>query len=212
MKLALFKYFVLLGALCACIYVLLVKNAFTYTMLYSTIGTSVLYLLLSVAYSTSRSKKAEKRKDTFPYFTPGMISKRAIRVGSFAIASFVLFISGSKVMLFGLPLLAMLLSELFDLAINIRNGSYYLYFDGKAIVFHQDNVKHVFASHIAEIEFRYEIFYLTLTNRQVRLIETEKIKEDRREEFIRWFVEWALRNDVNITEEAMHKFKDKGIA
>jgi hypothetical protein len=207
MKLILLKYAALLGALCICIYVLLVKNSFTYTMLYLTLGISILYLLFSVADSLGRAKKAEKRKDTFAYFTPGLVSKKAIKGGSYAIAGFVLFLSGSKVMLFGMPLLAMLLNEICELVINIRNGSYYLYLDEKAIVFQQDSVKHVFASHIDEIEYRYENFYLTLTNRQVKMIETEKLQEKQRNEFIRLFVDWAVRNHVNFTDEAKEKLK-----
>ena len=207
MKLTLIKYLVLLGTLCVCVYVLLIRNSFSTTMLLITLGGALAYLFLAITDSISRSKKAEKRPNTFAYFTPGMVTKRVIRAGAFAIAGLVLVFSGTKVMLFGFPLLAMLLSELSDLLINIKNHSYYLYFDEKAVVLQQDSVKRIYPSHIREIEFRYEIFYLTLNNNQVRLIETEKIDSDRRSAFISQFVDWALRNDVNFTDEAREKLK-----
>ncbi|MCD6065714.1 MAG: hypothetical protein K0S33_540 [Bacteroidetes bacterium] len=207
MKLILVKYSVLLAALCVCVYVLLIRNSFTWPMLYLVLGLSLFYILIAVAGNLSQTQKTSKKANSFVYYTPGLLTKKAIRIGGYAIAAGILLFSGIKVLLFGILLLAMLLSELAGLWISLKNDLYFLYFDGKALVFQQDQVSRIFATHIREIEYRYEIFYLTLSNNQVKMVETQKVKESSRADFIKEFVNWALTNDIPFTEEAKGKLK-----
>jgi hypothetical protein len=176
-------------------------------MLYLVLGLSLFYILIAVAGNLSQTQKTSKKANSFVYYTPGLLTKKAIRIGGYAIAAGILLFSGIKVLLFGILLLAMLLSELAGLWISLKNDLYFLYFDGKALVFQQDQVSRIFATHIREIEYRYEIFYLTLSNNQVKMVETQKVKESSRADFIKEFVNWALTNDIPFTEEAKGKLK-----
>ena len=142
----------------------------------------------------------------FVYFTQGMVTKKVIRIGSFMIASGILLFSGLKVMLFGVVLLAMLSGDVAGLLMGLKHRMYYVYFEEKSIVFVEDQVKRIFASHIKEIEYRYEIFYLTLKNDQVRLIEMARIEgEEDRKAFIQEFIFWATTYQLPFTEEAKQK-------
>lgn len=205
MKTLIVKYLFLLAALGISIYVLLVKNSFTSTMLYAVSGLSLGYIILSLVEYSSAAKQEKPKHKLFVYVTSGMIAKRSIRIGAFIIASAILLFSGLKVLLFGVALLALLIGEVISLFVKLRNKMYYIYFEEKAIVFREDNIKRIFASHIREIEYRYEIFYLTLTNNQVNVIETDKVGKENQQEFIKEFVFWANTYQLPFTSEAKEK-------
>ncbi len=175
MKFVIVKYLFLLSALAMSMYVLAVKNSFTWVMFYGVAILSLCYLVVAVVEFLVEAKKDKAAPKVFTYFTQGTIAKKAIRIGAFMIASTILLFSGIKVLLFGIVLIALLITEIVSLWVKLKNNMYYIYFEEKAVVFNEDGVKRIFASHVAEIEFRYEIFYLTLKNNQIRMIETERV-------------------------------------
>lgn len=205
MKILIVKYLFLLAALGISIYVLLVKNSYTFNMLYAVSGLSLGYIILSLLEYTSAAKQDKPKYKLFVYVTSGMIAKRSIRIGAFIIASAILLFSGLKVLLFGILLFALLIGEVISLVVKLRNKMYYIYFEEKAIVFREDNVKRIFSSHIREIEFRYDIFYLTLNNSQVKIIETDKVGKENQQDFIKEFVFWANTYQLPFTSEAKEK-------
>lgn len=204
MKFFVLKYLVLLAALVSSIYVLLVKYSFSTNMLYLVIGLTALFLVLQIMdYFVSR-KKEEMPKNGYVYFTNGLITKKIIRIGAFLIATFVLLISGNKVMLFGVVLLGLLISEVIMLILELKNANYFIYFDDKAIVVNFES-KRLFPSHVTEIAFRFDIFYLTLKNNHVRMIVLSKLKEEDVPRFKTEFINWANQNKVPFTQEAKEK-------
>jgi membrane protein required for colicin V production len=106
----------------------------------------------------------------------------------------------------GILLFAMLVTEIISLFVKLRNKLFYAYFEEKSIVFFDDGVKRIYSSHIKEIEYRYNIFYLTLKNDQVRMIETERVEgEEAQKDFVQEFVFWAKTYNLPFTEEAREK-------
>lgn len=204
MKIFVVKYLVLLAALVSSIYVLLVKYSFSSNMLYLVIGLAALFLALQVMDYIVSNKKEEMPKNGYVYFTNGLITKKIIRIGAFIIATFVLLISGNKVMLFGIVLLGLLISEVIMLILELKNGNYFIYFDDKAIVVNFES-KRLFPSHVAEIAFRFDIFYLTLKNNHVRMIVLSKLKEKDVDRFKQEFISWANQNNLPFTQEAKEK-------
>lgn len=204
MKIFVVKYLVLLAALVSSIYVLLVKYSFSNNMLYLVIGLTTLFLVLQVMDYFVSNKKNEMPKNGYVYFTNGLITKKIIRIGAFLIATFVLLISGNKVMLFGIVLLGLLISEVIMLILELKNGNYFIYFDDKAIVVNFES-KSLFPSHVAEIAFRFDIFYLTLKNNHVRMIVLSKLKEKDVDRFKQEFISWANQNNLPFTQEAKEK-------
>lgn len=205
MKFVIVKYLFLLSALAMSVYVLAVKNSFTWFMFYGVALLSLSYVLVVVVEFFLASKQAKAAAKVFTYFTQGTMAKKAIRIGAFMIASAILLFSGIKVLLFGIVLIALLITEILNLWAKLKNNMYYIYFEEKALVFNEDGVKRIFASHVSEIEFRYEIFYLTLKNNQIRMIETERVGEKDRKDFIKEFVFWATTYQLNFTGEAKEK-------
>jgi hypothetical protein len=134
------------------------------------------------------------------------VAKKIIRIGAFIIASAVLLISGNKVLLFGIVLLGLLISEILMLFLELKNGNYFIYFDDKAIVVNFES-KRLFPSHVAEIAFRFDIFYLTLKNNHVRMIMLSKLKEEDVPRFKAEFINWANQNNLPFTQEAKEILK-----
>ncbi|MDP2387021.1 MAG: hypothetical protein Q8M29_11655 [Bacteroidota bacterium] len=209
MKFVIVKYLFLLAALLLSVYVLLVKNSFTWTMFYGVALFSACYVLVAVIESFYSVKQKKASGKIFTYFTQGTMSKKAIRIGGFMIASGILLFSGMKVLLFGIVLFSVLLTEILNLWVKLKNKMYYVYFEEKAIVFNDDQVRRIFASHVSEIEYRYNIFYLTLKNDQLRMIDTERVGENERKEFIKEFIFWATTYQLAFTGEAKEKLELK---
>ncbi len=209
MKFVIVKYLFLLAALVLSVYVLAIKNSFTWTMFYTVAILSICYVMVAVVEFLNSAKRQKAAAKVFTYFTQGTMSKKAIRIGGFMIASAILLFSGMKVLLFGIVLIALLITEVVSLWVKLKNKMYYVYFEEKAIVINDDQVKRVFASHVSEIEYRHEIFYLTLKNNQVRTLDTERVQESERKEFINEFIFWANTYELPFTGEAKEKLELK---
>lgn len=178
-------------------------------MFYGVALFSACYVLVAVIESFYSVKQKKASGKIFTYFTQGTMSKKAIRIGGFMIASGILLFSGMKVLLFGIVLFSVLLTEILNLWVKLKNKMYYVYFEEKAIVFNDDQVRRIFASHVSEIEYRYNIFYLTLKNDQLRMIDTERVGENERKEFIKEFIFWATTYQLAFTGEAKEKLELK---
>lgn len=196
----------LLVALVVSVYVLMVKYSFTMQMLLIVIAAALLFIVLQVADYYANKKKQQVPTNGFLYYTNGVVTKKVIRIGAFAIASGVLLFSGNKVMLFGVVLLALLISELITLILELKNNNYFLTIDDKSITITYENKK-IFPSHVKQIEFRHEMFYLTLKNDQVRTIELDRLKNEDKPTFQQQFINWANQHNLPFTDEAKVKLK-----
>jgi len=206
MKIFVVKYLMLLGALICSIYVLMVKYSFSKNMLYLVVGLTGLFLILQVVDYFVSNKKEQMPPNGYVYFTNGLVTKKIIRIGAYIIATAVLLISGNKVMLFGVVLLGLLISEIIMLILELKNGNYFIYFDDKAIVVNFESTR-LFPSHVTEIAFRFDIFYLTLKNNHVRMIMLSKLKEEDVPRFKVEFISWANQNNLTFTQEAKEILK-----
>lgn len=204
MKIFVVKYLVLLAALISSIYVLMVKHSFSKNMLYLVIGLTVLFLILQILDYFMSRKKEDMPANGYVYFTNGFVTKKIIRIGAYIIATVVLLISGNKVMLFGIVLLGLMVSEIIMLILELKNGNYFIYFDDKAIIVNFES-KRLFPSHVTEIAFRFDIFYLTLKNDHVRMIVLSKLKEEDIPRFKAEFISWANQNNLPFTHESKEK-------
>jgi len=56
------------------------------------------------------------------------------------------------------------------------------------------------AKHILEIEYRHNIFYLTLKNNKTQLIDTSRFYDNAQEKFSSNFKSWILQNQIAVGE------------
>lgn len=204
MKFTLLKYLFLLGALAIAIYELVMPVMLTFTMYNVFLGLLLLFVISSITGNLLH-KAPPRSKTVFPYYTPGLVTKKMILIGAYIISAFVFWMSHTKILLFGIVLVAILIADIAGLFIKMRKKYYYIYLDEKAILLQQENLKKIFPSHIREIEYRHGIIYLTLTNNHVQLIEPDKISSLHQEEFMHAFIDWAQSHNILFTAEAKEK-------
>ncbi len=134
MKTSILKYIVLLSALLISVYVLVKKYSFTYNMLFIVSGLLILYVIIQTLEQIKNKKEKKMPANGFLYYTPGVITKKVIKIGAFIIAATVLLYSDNKVLLFGLVLAGIILADIISLIMELKNNRYFVYFDDKAIV------------------------------------------------------------------------------
>jgi len=182
-------------------YVMLVKFSYNKNILFIILLSSFLYLIFHVADVKKRSQKNSQSKNKkYLYFTLGYITKRIILIGAFIIISFVFFISGNKIFLFGYLALTLLLAEIISM---------YLAFKGKTLFielnplhfFISENKLTIHANHISNIEFRHGIFYITLKNNKSYLIDTKRFYKNEHDLFSADFKSWIKNNQISSGEE-----------
>jgi hypothetical protein len=190
--------FLLIAALIALL-VLFIKNSYTSAVFYSTLIFSVLYIVFHIMYFIKEKNKYIVDENRYPYFTLGFVTKRIIFIGAAIIVSGVLFFSGNKVFLFGILTTTLLLAEVLGLVFMLSNHFLFIELKDNKI-FISETKTNILPAHIKDIDFRHEIFYITLKNNKTHLIELNRFQSSKIENFKKSFVNWIHQNNLPFGE------------
>ncbi|HXD94830.1 MAG TPA: hypothetical protein VNX01_16600 [Bacteroidia bacterium] len=171
------------------------------------IGLGILYLFFSVAEFSTKLAKMNLPFDRFFYLPYDVISHKLIRLGAFAIAGGVLWISSSGLMFLAGLLFIIIIADLLVFILKIVQRVYYMSLFANYVLISLEGEKKIFASQIESVEYRYDIFYLKLKDKKTVALETDRLAEGQKQIFTEKFVQWALRNQLEFTVEAKAKLQ-----
>lgn len=175
------------------------------TLLALQIGLGIVYAFLSVAEFSSRLAKMSLPVDRYYYLPYSIVSGRLIKLGAFAIAAAVLYASYTSLAFLSVILCIIILSESLVFALKVRQKVFYVSLMANYILISLEQEKKIFASEVNEIEYRYDIFFLTMKDKRARSIEVVRLDKSQQQAFRDKFVQWATRNKLKFTEEAKSK-------
>jgi hypothetical protein len=199
MILNIFKNVLLLIATIISLLILLIKNSYSSTVFYTTLFLSILYIFFHVLIFLKERKKYIEDQNRYPYYTLGFVTKRIIFIGAAIIVSAVLFFSGNKVVLFGILTSTLLLAEVFSMIFMLSNNFLFIEIkDNKFFI--SESKSQILSTHIKEIDFRHEIFYIILKNNRTFIIEINRIQNNKVESFKQSFTNWIYKNNLPIGE------------
>jgi hypothetical protein len=207
LTISLFKQLTLLVALGFTVTHLFVKAFDKNTMTGILIGLGVVYLFLSVAEFSTKLAKMNMPFDRFFYLPYEVISDKMIKLGAFAIAGGVLWVSSSALVFLAGLLFIMIIADLIVFVLKVVQKVYYVSLFANYVLISLEREHKVFASQIAGVEYRYDIFYLKLKDKKTVSLVTDRLAEGQKQIFTEKFVQWVQRNQLEFTTEAKAKLQ-----
>jgi hypothetical protein len=207
LTISLFKQLTLLVALIVTSSYLFIGVPNGNTLFLLQIGLGILYLFFSVAEFSTKLAKMNLPFDRFFYLPYDVISHKLIRLGAFAIAGGVLWISSSGLMFLAGLLFIIIIADLLVFILKIVQRVYYMSLFANYVLISLEGEQKIFASQIDSVEYRYDIFYLKLKDKKTVALETDRLAEGQKQIFTEKFVQWALRNQLEFTVEAKAKLQ-----
>ena len=207
LTISLFKQLTLLVALGFTVTHLFVKAFDKNTMTGILIGLGVVYLFLSVAEFSTKLAKMNMPFDRFFYLPYEVISDKMIKLGAFAIAGGVLWVSSSALVFLAGLLFIMIIADLIVFVLKVVQKVYYVSLFANYVLISLEREHKVFASQIAGVEYRYDIFYLKLKDKKTVSLVTDRLAEGQKQIFTQKFVQWVQRNQLEFTTEAKAKLQ-----
>lgn len=204
---SLIKQLILLVALIFTIVHLFVQAFDKNTMIALIAVSGMLYVILSVAEFSTKLAKMSLPFDRFFYLPLSVISDKAIKLGAFAIAGGVLWVSSSALVFLAALLCIIILADLLVFILKVKQKVYYVSLFANYIFISLESEKKVFASQIASVEYRYDIFYLKLKDKKTVSLITDRLAENQKQIFTSSFVQWVQRNQLEFTAEAKEKLQ-----
>jgi hypothetical protein len=205
LTISLFKQLALLAALIATSSYLFIGVPNGNTLFILQIVFGILYLSFSVAEFSTKMAKMNMPFDRFFYLPYDVISHKLIRLGAFAIAGGVLWISSSGLMFLAALLFIIIAADLLVFILKVVQKVYYMSLFANYILISLEKEQKIFASHIEMVEYRYDIFYLKLKDKKTVALETDRLLENQKQIFTEKMVQWVLRNQLEFTAEAKVK-------
>ncbi len=205
LTISLFKQLTLLVALIATSSYLFIGLPNGNTLFILQIVFGVLYLSFSVAEFSTKMAKMNMPFDRFFYLPYDVISHKLIRLGAFAIAGGVLWISSSGLMFLASLLFIIIAADLLVFILKVVQKVYYMSLFANYVLISLEKEQKIFASQIEMVEYRYDIFYLKLKDKKTVALETDRLLESQKQIFTEKMVQWVLRNQLEFTEEAKVK-------
>jgi hypothetical protein len=169
------------------------------------IGLGFLYLFFSVAEFSTKLAKMNLPFDRFFYLPYDVVSHKIIRLGAFAIAGGVLWISSSGLIFLAILLFMIILSDVLVFILKIKQRVYYMSLFANYVLISLEGEQKIFASQIESVEYRYDIFYLKLKDKKTVALETDRLAQNQKQIFTEKFVQWVFRNQLEFTAEAKAK-------
>lgn len=205
---SLLKYLALFLALLATAGNLFYGNPSKGNLIILQIALGIVYIAFSILEFTRQLSKALLPHDRFFYFPLSFLSTKFIKLAAFGLACALLFLSKSSLVFLAGLLLTVILADLLVFALRIAKKVYYVSLFANYVLFSLEDEKQVFASKVKIVEFRYNIFYLTLVDGKIYTLEVERIEKAKQKLFVEKMVLWVLSNNLQFTDEAKAKLVD----
>ena len=202
---SLLKYLSLLLALIATVGFLFYGLPTKGNLIIIQIVLGISYVGFSVIEFTRQMDKRNLPVGRFFYFPLSFLSSKFIKLAAFSLAFVLLFISKTNLIFLAGLLLTLILTDILIFTLRIVKQVYYVSLFANYVLFSLEDERKVFASQVKIIEFRYNIFYLQLSTGKIYTIEVDRMQKEKQNDFTEKFVQWALNNKLEFTEEAKEK-------
>ena len=163
----------------------------------------VIYIFLGCYEFLNASYKASLPVQRFPYLTNSFLMFRALKIVFFLSLAIMLYTSGSRVQYIYPICLIIAVTEAILTYLKYKRSLCFVNIYANYLLLVQSKFTKVFASEIALIEFRHDIFYFVKKNKKTVQIKMEHIHQ--RDKFIPAMHEWIVRNNVNVSAESKIK-------
>jgi hypothetical protein len=162
-----------------------------------------LYIFLSCYEILNASYKASLPVQRFSYFTFSLVAIRVLKASIFITFALMLYTSGSRAKYLYVICLIIAATELIVLLIKYKKDLCFVSIYANYLLFAESKLKKIFASEIAIIEFRHDIFYFVKKDKKTFQIKLMHIKE--KDKFLYAINEWILRNNSPVSAESKEK-------
>lgn len=163
------------------------------------------YVFLSCFEFLNAQYKASLPVQRYFYFTNSYVMKKIFKIAVFTGFAVMLYSSGSRVKYIYPICLTIALTEAVVLFLKYRKGVCFVSIYANYLLFSQSRLSKLFASEIALVEFRHEIFYFVKKNQKTLQVKLVHIEE--KERFLRSMNDWLKRNRITVSEESEAKLK-----
>lgn len=163
------------------------------------------YAFLSCYEFLNASFKASLPVQRFPYFTNSFLMFRTLKIIFFLSFAVMLYGSGSRIKYIYPICLMIAATEGIITFLKYNKSLCFVNIYANYLLLVQNGFTKLFASEIALVEFRHDIFYFVKKNKKTEQIKLEHIGE--RDQFIQSLNEWIVRNNVNVSTESRLKIK-----
>lgn len=163
------------------------------------------YVFLSCYEILNASYKASLPVKRFSYFTFSLIALRVLKAAIFITFAAMLYTSGSRAKYLYIICLIIAISELIILFIKYKKELCFVSIYANYLLFSENKLKKVFASELALIEFRHEIFYFVKKDRKT--VQIKLIHITNKEAFLIAINEWINRNNAPLSAESKGKLQ-----
>jgi hypothetical protein len=175
------------------------------TCYYTAGALAIIYLIVGAYEILQNENKLEGELIRFVYQPFIILTKKLLRICLFMIIAVILIAPETTVYELEPAVGTLVISEILFLLISLKRKKFNIAFFADYIFFSQEKEKKIFAPEILHVEYRYEIFYLVLHNKQTFKINPEYIPAESRKPFHDYFMEWTDKNAVQFTLEAKEK-------
>lgn len=167
----------------------------------------VAYVFLSCYEFLNASFKAALPVQRYPYFTNSYVMWRVIKISFFLAFSLLLFTSGSRVRYIYPICLIIAATEGIITWLRYTRALCFVNIYANYLLIVQNRFTRVFASEIALVEFRHDIFFFVKKNNKTLQIHLTHIQD--RDKFIHAINEWLNRNHVFVSTESRIKIAEQ---
>ncbi|MDX2173033.1 MAG: hypothetical protein SFY56_07935 [Bacteroidota bacterium] len=164
------------------------------------------YVFLSCYEVLNASFKASLPVLRFSYFTNSFVMFRVLKIGVFFTFAVMLFSSHTRIQYLYPICVIIALTEGIVTYLKYKKQLCFVSIYANYLLFVQSGLVKVFASQVALVEFRHDIFYFVTKNKksyQIKLIHIEN-----KYHFITALKEWISRNKLNVSSESQVKIDE----
>lgn len=166
----------------------------------------VAYVFLSCYEFLNASFRASLPVQRFPYFTNKFLMFRVLKVAIFLSLALLLYTSGSRVKYIYPICLIIAATEGIISYLKYSRSLCFVNIYANYLLIVQNKFSRIFASEIALIEFRHDIFFFVKKNKKTLQINLVHIQD--RDKFIQSINDWINRNQIFVTTESRIKIEE----
>jgi hypothetical protein len=167
--------------------------------------TGLAYIFLSCYEFLNAQYKASLPVKRYSYFTNSYVMFKALKVFVFLSFASILYLSDSRIKYLYPLCIIIAATEGLVMYLKYKRGICFVNIYANYLMFAQDKLTKLFASEIALVEYRHDIFYFIKKDKKSMQVKMVHIEE--REEFLRSIHEWLLRNKIRIGGESATSLK-----
>jgi len=165
----------------------------------------IVYALFSYFEYNNTAYKAMLPVERYAYFPGSFYTLRLIKIGIYLTFALVLAFSPSGVKILYPVCLVMALTEIIISLLKYAKKLCFVNVYANYLLIALEEMEKIFASEVASVEYRHDIFYIIKKTGKTTTIKTFSIQD--KDVFINKMKDWIVNNDVKISEESATRLK-----